>query len=355
MNKYIFIFVIVTLSSSLLSAPDRTVPILMYHKIDSVQHDDTTYWVRTKDFEEQLKSLKALGYTSISLYDFYQYKFNGVSLPDKPIILTFDDGYQNIYMQAYPIMKQYNFTGTLFIITNYVADSSSRRHVNTEISTESGLYPCSLMVWPEVKEMFANGMSIQSHSKTHPESISNDTILEEEVRGSKAVIESTLSTIVNFYCYPYCLFDSQYKEIVKDAGYLGAVEGGVSAEHTATADMYALKRTFIAGQCTINQFLNLIPGAGIFKIQGSHPNPFRNITEINYQVPKKSKVSLKIYDITGRLVKSLVDDTRDIGCYTVKWDGKDINSKRLTTGIYFVTLKSPDSYYRETKKLILIK
>ncbi len=86
----------------------------------------------------------------------------------------------------------------------------------------------------------------------------------------------------------------------------------------------------------------------VFKFSQNKPNPFLKSTSIKYQLPTKSKVSLKIYDVTGRCVKILIDDEKNIGYYKVKWDGEE-----FSTGIYFAKFVAGD--YKSTKKLILMK
>ncbi len=86
----------------------------------------------------------------------------------------------------------------------------------------------------------------------------------------------------------------------------------------------------------------------VFKLHQNYPNPFVKSTTIQYQLPMKSKVSLKIYDVAGRCVKTLIDEEKGIGYYKVKWDGEG-----LSTGIYFAKFEAGD--YKSTKKLILIR
>jgi hypothetical protein len=83
------------------------------------------------------------------------------------------------------------------------------------------------------------------------------------------------------------------------------------------------------------------------------PNPFHSQTMIRYQLPNKMQVCLKIYDITGREVRTLVNASQKAGEYRVRWDGKDNESKHLGNGIYFYSLKSTD--FLAIKKLILIR
>jgi hypothetical protein len=85
-----------------------------------------------------------------------------------------------------------------------------------------------------------------------------------------------------------------------------------------------------------------------FALLQNHPNPFQSITTINYSIPIKGEVSLRIYDIMGRSVETLVSEEKDPGVYQVEWDGKD-----HTSGVYFYRLQSGKSV--TTKKLTLLQ
>jgi len=86
----------------------------------------------------------------------------------------------------------------------------------------------------------------------------------------------------------------------------------------------------------------------IFKLSQNYPNPFNPLTKINFTVPNKTNVTLKVYDILGKLVKTLVNEVREAGNYTVTFNGTDYSS-----GVYFYTIEAGD--FRESKKMILIK
>jgi hypothetical protein len=104
-------------------APDVDVPILMYHKVtDTATPCDE--WTITKDlFEKQMHALSAYGYDTVSLQDFLDYRDGSATPPDHPVILTFDDGYQNLYTEVRPVLNSYGFMGTGFLITDYMGTS----------------------------------------------------------------------------------------------------------------------------------------------------------------------------------------------------------------------------------------
>ncbi len=91
----------------------------------------------------------------------------------------------------------------------------------------------------------------------------------------------------------------------------------------------------------------------IFELSPITPNPFTRIADIHYALPKISEVSLKIYDISGTLVKTLVSTNQAARFYTVHWDGRDEPGRRLAKGIYFIRMDTPE--YQKTRKLILVR
>ena len=85
----------------------------------------------------------------------------------------------------------------------------------------------------------------------------------------------------------------------------------------------------------------------------NYPNPFRTQTAIRYSLPAQSKVSLIVYDISGREVRNLIDENKEPGLYTSNWDGKDNQGKSVSSGVYFYRLKTGD--YQNTDRAIIIR
>ncbi|MDD2891301.1 MAG: T9SS type A sorting domain-containing protein, partial [bacterium] len=123
-----------------------------------------------------------------------------------------------------------------------------------------------------------------------------------------------------------------------DSGGTGATPGGIGT----------FVRTVLPQSFTPVSYTNKTGLPFVFKMFQNYPNPFRNKTTIKYQIPVTSKVSLMIYDLTGRCVKALVNEEQIPGYYKA-----ELNSKDYPTGIYFAKFKAGD--YKETKKLILMK
>ncbi len=85
----------------------------------------------------------------------------------------------------------------------------------------------------------------------------------------------------------------------------------------------------------------------------NHPNPFNPTTAISYDLVSNTRVSLRVYDVSGRLVKTLVDDIRPAGRQTTTWDGTDNSGNQVSTGVYFYRLNTAGNVF--TKKMVLLK
>ncbi|CUH94368.1 hypothetical protein P22_0434 [Propionispora sp. 2/2-37] len=213
--------VVLILSLGWLLYPAPGVPILAYHK---VCEEDNLYAVSPGEFEEQMRYLAEHGYTAISLRDYFAAASGERQLPDKPVIITFDDGYDNNYLQALPIMEKYGMHGTVFVVSGYVE-----------------AYP-GYLSWPQIADMLQRGTEIGSHTASH---VQLDQIsLEErrqEIVESKSLLEQHTGVPVEFLAYPYGGYDQATEDILREAGYIGACSGEPGLNQ-GTDHAYALKR-----------------------------------------------------------------------------------------------------------------
>jgi peptidoglycan/xylan/chitin deacetylase (PgdA/CDA1 family) len=187
------------------------VPILMYHHIadpppdaDPIRRDLS---VSPQAFEAQLRYLVGAGYQPLTLRDLTYHLALGAPLPEKPIILTFDDGYEDNYTNAYPLLKKYGFVGTFFIVTEPVDKGRA-----------------GYMSWAQIEIMSSGGMEIGSHSYTHPDlrGKSVDYIIWQAL-GSKEAIEARIQQPVHFFSYPSGRYDQQVVNVLHSADFWGAV------------------------------------------------------------------------------------------------------------------------------------
>ncbi len=186
----------------------QTVPVLTYHRFGD--NCDSPLCMPAEVFEAQMRYLKANGYHSVTpeeLLAFLQYRR---PLPKKSVWITMDDGYRSTYHVAYPILKKYGFTATLFIYTDFVGVSRLA------------------VTWPQLKEMQTNGFSIGSHTITHsdltkprPEESDADFIkrVRRELEESKRIIDKKLQQHTFVLAYPFGYYDRRAINLAQEAGY----------------------------------------------------------------------------------------------------------------------------------------
>jgi len=213
------------------------VPILFYHKVNYPPREVKIkgLYVTPFSFHWQMKYLKWRGYTSLSLDELYEGLQGKGKLPPKPIIITFDDGYRDNYLYAFPILKRFGFKATIFIITRDVGGHSGWE--DSEETLEE-----SLLSWEEIEEMHRQGMDFQAHTHSHVNlNKLDDERIAAELKTSKTILEERLHKKVNFLCYPNGVFDERIKEITQKCGYWGGIttkRGMVNED----SDWFALKR-----------------------------------------------------------------------------------------------------------------
>jgi peptidoglycan/xylan/chitin deacetylase (PgdA/CDA1 family) len=225
------------------------IPILMYHHIMDDCH--YPYTISSKQFNEQLAYLRRTGYRTITLSQLYIHRNEGKKLPQKPVIITFDDAYEDVYINALPVLKQFNMVATTFVITKYVGDFNYwDSYPNKPI--------CRHMSWDNLRVWLDQGMEVGSHSVTHSH-LSNLSKKEifEELQNSKLMIEEKLKMKIKFFCYPYGELNVLVKKNLSAIGYQGAlaIREGTSTWHN---DVFALKRICITSNLKLIRFKILI-------------------------------------------------------------------------------------------------
>ena len=188
-----------------LRAQGQRVPVIMYH---DVLPEKSVWFDTTKDeFEQQMKWVADQGITPISLDQLYRHLTTGEQVPEKSIVLTFDDNYQGFHDQAMPILEKYHFPAAMFVHTHYVGD-------------KTGKHP--KMDWPTLKILVKNPLiTIGSHTITHPSDI---TLLSQdeqmkELTESKATLEKELGKPIPYFAYPDGKNDKVVQANARAAGY----------------------------------------------------------------------------------------------------------------------------------------
>lgn len=133
-----------------------SLPVLMYHSICSSSGKEGKFIVSETGLEQDLTYISENGYNTVSASQIIDFVYNGTPLPEKPILLTFDDGYYNNYCYAFPLLKKYNAKAVISIIGKYT-------DIYSETEEENPLY--SHITWDEAREMCESGLvEIENHS-----------------------------------------------------------------------------------------------------------------------------------------------------------------------------------------------
>jgi peptidoglycan/xylan/chitin deacetylase (PgdA/CDA1 family) len=183
-------------------------PILIYHHVvPGVRAESAAaraLFVTPAEFERQLTFLKDNGYRSVSFADLAAHLEGGAELPDRPVIISFDDGWDNQFAYGFPLLQKYHFTATFFVVTDYLDRPN-------------------FMTTEQLKEMLDAGMEIGSHSRSHPALPGLGAArLWNEIAGSKKVLEDRLGVAIDTFAYPYGAYNSAVAAATRGAGYRSA-------------------------------------------------------------------------------------------------------------------------------------
>ncbi len=216
-------------TTSLTALSNYSVPILMYHYIRTVtdSHDRLGFnlSVTPDNFDTQMLWLSQNHYHTLSLADYCNKK---VVDEGKPIVLTFDDGYDDAFTTALPTLQKYHFIGTFFIVKNFIDKTG---YVSSD----------------DLKKMNAAGMELGAHSQNHINLATAPLAKQkEEIEGSKQISP--------VFAYPAGKYTADTINLVHQAGYICAVttHSGMANEHSLP---YELPRVRVSGSDTLNRFI----------------------------------------------------------------------------------------------------
>ena len=202
---------------------DRTakVPILMYHYISTPPEDADVYRLDLSTppdlFAAELDRLQAEGYTTISLYQLLAHLTQGAPLPEKPVVITFDDGYRDNYENAFPRLVERGMTATFFVVTDFIDE-------------QRPMY----LTWDMAREMLAAGMSIESHGRNHVSLAGqDDDYLVWQALGSLETLQYELGVRPRFISYPAGDYDQRTIDVFKSANYWGGLTTEQGSEQSS--------------------------------------------------------------------------------------------------------------------------
>jgi peptidoglycan/xylan/chitin deacetylase (PgdA/CDA1 family) len=208
------------------------VPILAYHSIGDRPRDGTMRWtVAPGDFDEQMALIGELGRSTLTVEQYAAALRGEVSLPPDPVLITFDDGFDDLATTALAVLERYRIVATAFVVSGWIGARAA----------DGG----PVLDWEQVRELRAHGFQIGSHGHSHRAlDCLPHTEVEREVRSSKRLLEDGLGEEVASFAYPYGYNSPLVRRTVQAAGYSSACAVKNALSHQRD-DAFALARVLV--------------------------------------------------------------------------------------------------------------
>ncbi len=249
-------------------------PVIMYHNISEKPNHINRYCVSLKNFENDLKYIKSKGYNCITTQELINYVNKGVPLPEKPFMITFDDGYESFYKYAYPLLKKYDMKAVMSIVGSYTDLFTNEEDHNVDYSH---------LNWKEVNELNNCGfIEIQNHTynlheitktrkgagKAKGESFEHfKKVFKTDVEKLNTMILNYTGKKSNVFTYPYGNIAEKSVDIIKEIGFDAALTctEQINVITKNPEDLYSICRFNREGKMTTEQFFNHMENAKIAK------------------------------------------------------------------------------------------
>jgi peptidoglycan/xylan/chitin deacetylase (PgdA/CDA1 family) len=240
------------------------IPVLMYHSVSARPTPGTAgLSVHPAVFDEQLAVLGDLGFTAVTMADLVEHwrrEAVGAApppLPERTVVLTFDDGYADFHETVLPLLDRHRSTGTLYVTTGWLADAGPRR---------AGRALAPMLSWGQLAEAAAQGVEIGGHSHSHAQLDQlSERLLFDELTINQSLLEERLQRRVTTFGYPFGYSDSRVRRAVHACGYRGAC-----AVANTLADPrqgpYALARLTIRRSTGLADFCTLVEGQSLARL-----------------------------------------------------------------------------------------
>lgn len=233
----------------------KPIPILLYHSIaDQVAPPFKKWAVAPAAFASHLDYLKSHHYRPMTVSQLVDStENNSASLPERPVVITFDDGFADFYTGAFPALRQYDFTATLYITTGYIGQTS--RWLSREGEGER-----PMLTWDQIRELHANGIECGAHTHHHPQlDTLTMTAAHDEIVTSKLMLEHYLRQPVTTFAYPHGYYSPAVRRIVQETGFSSACAVKHAMSYKGD-DRFALARIIVAADTNTDAFARLLAG-----------------------------------------------------------------------------------------------
>jgi peptidoglycan/xylan/chitin deacetylase (PgdA/CDA1 family) len=212
------------------------VPILMYHHVHPVPGPASlTITQELQDFIRQLDTLQHYKFTTITFGRLFRKLDGGQPLPPKPVLITFDDGYESFYEFVYPALASRKMVGTVFVVASQIGGYN-------RWDAERGAKTLRLLSAGQIQELIAGGMEIGVHGWAHRDlTACSEAEAREEIVRAKQEIEKRLGVRPQVFCYCYGKYATQHFPLLQEAGFSGATAGSTIYRHV-TSERFAMRR-----------------------------------------------------------------------------------------------------------------
>jgi glycosyltransferase involved in cell wall biosynthesis len=222
--------------------------ILMYHSFAGHNQSASCYTIPIRRFQRQMAWLKWMRFSVLSLEEYLLCRKENRLPPAGSVVITIDDGYADNHTLAYPILRHYGFSATVFLVSERVG-----AFMNWDDQSE--LFGRPLLSWPEIMEMKRGGIQFGAHTQTHSRLTTLPVSqLRQEIEAERQALGVRIGGPVNSFAYPFGEYESTTKTVVEQAGYWGSctVHSGLN---TAATPLYALRRFEIFGTDSLLRFI----------------------------------------------------------------------------------------------------
>ncbi|GGM01788.1 hypothetical protein GCM10010129_51600 [Streptomyces fumigatiscleroticus] len=232
------------------------VPILMYHAVATDPNDATrALSVTPEAFAEQMALVADRGLTPVGTAELAAAWRSGRPLPARPVLITFDDGYEGVHRHALPVLAKHGFAATLFVSTGWLRGPY-----------DTGGALDTMLDWDQVRELAGAGVEIGGHSHTHPQLDQlDDDRLRSELILCKEIVSDQLGSVPASFAYPYGYSSRRVRQAVRETGYAQALAVG-NALARRRQGPYALRRLTVRRSTGPEEFERLLQGRAIGRV-----------------------------------------------------------------------------------------
>jgi len=234
----------------------RPVPILLYHGVaDEASPGIARYTLTPRVFDAHMAHLVDAGYRALTVSELLV-ALNGSpeQLPERPVLITFDDGLRNFLTEALPIMERHGLSSTLYAATSYLGEGDAP---GVHASGDPGL------AWSELVSVAAGGVEVGAHTHTHPmlDTLPHAAARAEIVRGKELIEQHTQAPVASF-AYPHGYSSAWVRRAVQEAGYSSACAVKNAVSHLGD-DPFALARLMLEAGHSMEDFRRMLSGDGV--------------------------------------------------------------------------------------------